>query len=62
MVSALFYSGILKLLEMVVCYGNNCSLNPIDLPAESGHLRVRKRRDRVNGTFESYVMDGLQSK
>ncbi len=52
MEAVLFYNSYTGLNEMSVCRRKNCSLNLMDLSAESGHLRVRKIRDIVSGTFE----------
>lgn len=62
MVSAFFDGCVPGLSAMAVCHGKNCSLNLLDLPAESGHLRVGKIRDMVSGTFEGRIKDGLQSR
>jgi len=52
MVAVLFHNSYTGLDEIPVCQRNNCSLNLMDLSAESGHLRVWKLRDMVSGTFE----------
>lgn len=53
--TALFHGSKSGLYEITVCHRHNCSLNLMDLSAESGHLRVGKTRDMISGTFEGCI-------
>ena len=55
-----FMTVLLDWMKYQSAKRNNCSLNLMDLSAESGHLRVCKIRDMISGTLEGGMWMGCR--